>query len=206
MKYIVDAIVNLIVNNAPAKDGEMMIRVDSFEDIKIYEAISKQVSTILKDRDLSVKIKLAKNKWRHFKNNAQDSVYVQSMEQNEWIADEESITHYRNLHDSNVLILLGTEDEEDKGGLLNCFTITPNVLVDELSGNYYAVFAGSVDFGKDEIDAVNKLYKDLFDFVAVDICKLSNLFDMWGNQITTIDDFVELFYASLPTWGFICNF
>ena len=117
MKYIVDAIVNLIVNNAPAKDGEMMIRVDSFEDIKIYEAISKQVSTILKDRDLSVKIKLAKNKWRHFKNNAQDSVYVQSMEQNEWIADEESITHYRNLHDSNVLILLGTEDEEDKGGL-----------------------------------------------------------------------------------------
>lgn len=201
MKYIVDAIVNLIVNNAPAKDGEMMIRVDSFEDIKIYEAISKQVSTILKDRDLSVKIKLAKNKWRHFKNNAQDSVYVQSMEQNEWIADEESITHYRNLHDSNVLILLGTEDEEDKGGLLNCFTITPNVLVDELSGNYYAVFAGSVDFGKDEIDAVNKLYKDLFDFVAVDICKLSNLFDMWGNQITTIDDFVELFYASLPTWG-----
>ena len=201
MKYIVDAIVNLIVNNAPAKDGEMMIRVDSFEDIKIYEAISKQVSTILKDRDLSVKIKLAKNKWRHFKNNTQDSVYVQSMEQNEWIADEKSITHYRNLHDSNVLILLGTEDEEDKGGLLNCFTITPNVLVDELSGNYYAVFAGSVDFGKDEIDAVNKLYKDLFDFVAVDICKLSNLFDMWGNQITTIADFVELFYASLPTWG-----
>lgn len=201
MKYIVDAIVNLIVNNAPTKDGEMMIRVDSFEDIKIYEAISKQVSAILKDRDLSVKIKLAKNKWRHFKNNAQDSVYVQSMEQNEWIADKKSITHYRNLHDSNVLILLGTEDEEDKGGLLNCFTITPNVLVDELSGNYYAVFAGSVDFGKDEIEAVKKLYKDLFDFVAVDICKLSNLFDMWGNQITTIDDFVELFYASLPTWG-----
>ena len=56
MKYIVDAIVNLIVNNAPAKDGEMMIRVDSFEDIKIYEAISKQVSTILKDRELSVKL------------------------------------------------------------------------------------------------------------------------------------------------------
>ena len=140
MKYIVDAIVNLIVNNAPAKDGEMMIRVDSFEDIKIYEAISKQVSTILKDRDLSVKIKLAKNKWRHFKNNAQDSVYVQSMEQNEWIADEESITHYRNLHDSNVLILLGTEDEEDKGGLLNFYSITPDKLVKNLNGKYHQVF------------------------------------------------------------------
>lgn len=201
MKYIVDAIENLIMNNAPAKDGEMMIRVDSFDDIKIYEAISKQVSALLKKKDLSVKIKLAKNKWRHFKDNAQDSVYVQSMEQNEWIADEESITHYRNLHDSNVLILLGTEDEEDKGGLLNCFTITPDVLVNELSGNYFDVFAGCVDFGKNEIDVVNKLYKDLFDFVAVDICKLSNLFDAWTNQISTVDDFIELFYGTLPTWG-----
>lgn len=146
MKYIVDAIVNLIVNNAPEKDGEMMIRVDSFENIKIYEAISRQVVSAFKDKDLSVKIKLAKNKWRHFKNNVQDSVYVQSMEQNDWIADEESITHYRNLHDSNVLILLGTEDEEDKGGLLNCFTITPDVLVEELAGNYYDVFSESLDF------------------------------------------------------------
>lgn len=201
MKYIVDTIVNLIVNNSPAKDGEMMVKVDSFEDIKIYEAISKKVSTTLKEKDLSVKIKLAKNKWRHFKNNAQDSVYIQSMEQGEWIADEESITHYRNLHDSNVLILLGTEDEEDKGGLLNCYTITPNVLVENLSGDYYAVFAGSIDLGKSEIDVVNKLCKDLFDFVAIDICKVSNLFDSWANRITTIDDFVELFYASLPMWG-----
>lgn len=201
MKYIVDAIVNLIVNNAPEKDGEMMIRVDSFEDIKIYEAISRQVVSALKDKDLSVKIKLAKNKWRHFKNNAQDSVYLQSMEQNDWIADEESITHYRNLHDSNILILLGTEDEEDKGGLLNCFTITPDVLVEELDGNYYDVFSGSLDFGNDEIIAVNKLYKDLFDFVAIDICKLSNLFDKWENRISTLEDFVELFYGSLPIWG-----
>lgn len=201
MKYIVESIVNLIVNNAPAKDGEMMIRVDNFEDVKIYEAISKKVSSILDDKGLSVKIKLAKNKWRHFKANLQDSVYLQSMEQNDWIADEESITRYRNLHDSNVLILLGTEDEEDKGGFLNCFTITPNVLVEELSGNYFDVFAGSVDFGKNEIDAVNKLYKDLFEFVAVDLCKLSDLFDVWANQISTIDDFVELFYSSLPTWG-----
>ena len=201
MKYIVDTIVKLIMNNAPANDGEMMIRVDSFEDIKIYESISKQVSSLLIGKNLTVKIKLAKNKWKYFKKNAQDFVYVQSMEQNDWIADEESITHYRNLHDTNVLILLGTEDEEDKGGLLNCYTITQDVLVNELSENYYAVFANDLNFGKNEIDIVNKLYKDLFDFVAVDICKLSNLFDSWINKINIIDDFVELFYSSLPMWG-----
>lgn len=201
MKYIVDSIVNLIVANAPAKDSEMMIRVDSFEDVKIYENISRNASDLLANMGLSVKIKLAKNKWRHFKNSSEDSVYIQKMEQNDWIADEESITHYRNLHDTNVLILLGTEDEEDKGGLLNCYTITPDVLVNELAGDYYAVFAGTVDFGETEIDAVNKLYKDLFDFVAVDISKLSNLFDSWASKISTADDFIELFYSTLPLWG-----
>lgn len=201
MKYIVETIVNLIVNNAPAKDGEMMIRVDSFEDIKIYEEISRNVSKMLSDMNLSVKIKLAKNKWRHFQNNTDDSVYLQAMEQNHWIAEEESITHYRNLHDTNVLILLGTEDEEDKGGLLNCYAIAPDVLVNELTGNYFDVFAGVLDFGQTEIDAVNKLYKDLFDFIAIDICKLSNLLDDWANKISTIDDFIELFYGALPLWG-----
>lgn len=118
MKYIVDSIVQLIVANAPAKDGKMMIRIDNFEDIKIYENVSREASDLLKNMGLSVKIKLAKNKWRHFKNNTENSVYIQKMEQNDWIADEESITHYRNSHDTNVLILLGTEDEEDKGGFV----------------------------------------------------------------------------------------
>ena len=201
MKYIVNAIVNMIVNKAPDNDREMMIRIDSFEDLKIYEAISRNVTKALGDKDLSVKIKLAKNKWADFKNITDDSTCLQSMEQNNWVAEEESITHYRNLHDSNVLILLGTENEEDKGGLLNCYTITPDVLVNELEGNYYDVFENTLDFSQTEIDAVNKLYKDLFEFVAIDICKLSDILDGWLNKISTLDDFIELFYESLPLWG-----
>lgn len=201
MKYIVETIVDLIVNNAPEKNGEMMICVDNFEDIRIYEAISRNVSEKLSNRDLSVKIKLAKNKWKYFKNDVENSVYVQAMEQKKWIATEESVTHYRNVHDTNVLVLMGTENEEDKGGLLNCYTITPDILSNQLSGNYFDVFAGCVNFGENEINAVNKLYKDLFALIAIDICKLSNLFDSWVNKITTIDDFIELFYTSLPLWG-----
>lgn len=201
MKYIVETIVNLIVNNTPTKDGEMMIRVDSFEDIKIYEAIARNVSKVLTDMDLTFKIKLAKNKWKHFQKNINNSVYLQAMEQNHWIAEKESMTYYRNLHDTNVLIFFGTEEEEDKGGLLNCYTITSDVLINQLAGNYYDVFANGLDFSQTEIDAVNKLYKDLFDFVAIDIYKLSNLLEDWTNKISTIDDFVELFYSTLPLWG-----
>lgn len=201
MKYIVDTIAELILNNAPSVDGEMMIRVDGFEDIKIYETLSRKLVEF-SHIGLSVDIKLAKNKWNYFSANSDDSTYLQSMEQHGWIADEESITHYRNLHQSNVLVLLGTEDEEDKGGLLNCYTITPDRLVSMLNGKYHEVFIDSADYLSDiELRYVDKLYKDLFEFIAVDICKLSNLADLWKNQISNINDFIEKFYDSLPEWG-----
>ena len=157
MKYIVEKITNLIVSNAPDKDGEMMIRIDSFENLQIYEAISRLVNEELAQKGLSVKIKLAKNKWKHFKNITDNTVCIQSMEQHGWVADEESITFYRNSQDTNVLILLGTEDEEDKGGLVNCYTISPEVLTSGLNGNYYDVFCNTIDFSQNDIYCVNKL-------------------------------------------------
>lgn len=202
MKYIVNTIADLIVSNAPSTDGEMMIRVDGFEDIKIYENLSRIVSEKLSQIGLTVDIKLAKNKWNYFVKNSVDSTILQSMEQHGWIAEKESITHYRNLHQSNVLVLLGTENEEDKGGLLNCYTITPDSLVSMLSGNYHEIFVDLADcFSGNELGYVDKLYKDLFEFIAVDICKLSYLADKWNNQISNIKDFIKKFYESLPEWG-----
>lgn len=202
MKYIVNAITDLVVNNAPSVDGEMMIRIDGFEDIKVYENLSRKISDQLTQNGLTVDIKLAKNKWNYFVKNSVDSTTLQSMEQHGWIAEEESITHYRNLHLSNVLVLLGTEDEEDKGGLLNCYTITPDSLVAMINGNYHEVFDDLAEcFSDTELGYVDKLYKDLFEFIAVDICKLSNIADKWSNQISNINDFIEKFYESLPEWG-----
>ncbi len=201
MRYIVNTIVEMIKNNAPDQNGEMMVRIDSFEDIKIYEAIARNLTEELEKKGLSVKIKLAKNRWLYFQKSTGDTTSLQAMEQNHWIADAESITHYRNLHDKQVLILLGTEDEEDKGGLLNCYTITPDILVNDLKGKYYDVFAGRINFSQSDQNIVNKVFKDLFEFEPIDICKLSNILDQWAEQITIIKDFLELFFASLPLWG-----
>lgn len=201
MKYIVESIAGLILNNAPSADGEMMIRVDGFEDIKIYETLARKISKGLEERNLTVRIKLAKNKWKYFQNNSDESSYLQSMVQNGWVIENKSITDYRNMHDKNVLVLMGTENEEDKGGFNNFYTITPDVLVSELAEDYYGLFSRVIDFSQEDIDVVNKLYKDLFEYVAIDICKLSDLIDGWEGRISTINDFIELFYASLPEWG-----
>lgn len=200
--YIIDTIVKQILSNKPDNQGETMIRVDGFENIEIYEAIARKITEQLEKENLTVNIKLAKKKFRHFEETQNCTSCIQSMKEKNWVAEAESITHYRNLHDSNILILFGTETEEDQGGFLNFYTITPDTLVRDLNKKYSKVFGKCLEyFCEEDKEVVDKLYKDLFDYVPCDICKLSEFADKCELFIT-INDFIETFYKTLPLWGF----
>lgn len=201
MNYIVNKTTEIIKRNAPAIDGEAMIRVDGFEDIRFYENLASKIMQSFRESGLSVDIKLAKNKWNHFLKDANMTSCLQSMKQHDWIAGEESITRYRNQHSSNLLIFMGTESEEDKGGLLNCFCITADTIASDIDGRYSEVFVYLSEFSDDEKAIIDKLYRDLFSYVPVDIFKLSRIADEWENQISNIGDFIELFFANLNEWG-----
>lgn len=201
MNYIVNKTTEIIKRNAPAIDGEAMIRVDGFEDIRFYENLASKIMQSFSESGLSVDIKLAKNKWNHFLKDTNMTSYLQSMKQHDWIAGEESITRYRNQHSSNLLIFMGTESEEDKGGLLNCFCITADTIASDIDGRYSEVFIYLSEFSDDEKAIIDKLYSDLFSYVPVDIFKLSRIADEWENQISNIGDFIELFFANLNEWG-----
>lgn len=200
MKYVVNRIIELIMDNEPSKDKETMIRVDGFDSIKIYEQVASKLSEELLKEGLSLDIKLAKNKWNAFKKKSDNTTILQSMMQHNWVAEEDSMTHYRNLHDSNVVVLLGTEDEEDKGGLANFQSITPDILIKTLNGKYHLIFNDDSLTDSDN-EVIDRLYKDLFEFEAIDICKLSDIADSWNGKISNSKDFIELFFNELPTWG-----
>lgn len=201
MKYIVNKTTEIIKRNAPAIDGEAMVRVDGFEDIRFYENLALKISQAFSESELSVDIKLAKNKWEFFSKDTSMTSYLQSMKQHNWITGEESITRYRNLHTSNLLVLMGTESEEDKGGLLNCFCITANTIAADIDGQYSEVFMYLSEFSDAEKAIIDKLYGDLFAYVPVDVFKLSKIADDWEKQISNIGDFIELFFANLNEWG-----
>ena len=65
------------------------------------------------------------------------------------------------LVNANILILFGTEAEEDQGGFLNFYTITPDTLVKDLDKQYSKVFGRCLEyFCEEDKETVNKLYKD----------------------------------------------
>lgn len=201
MKYIVNKTADIIRRSSPSLEGEAMIRVDGFEDVRFYDNLAHKIVNDFSGSGLSVDIKLANNKWEFFQKHSEHTSSLQSLKQNGWIAGNESITRYRNLHTSNLLVLLGTESEEDKGGLLNCYCITADTIIAEIDGQYSEVFDYLSFFSESEKAVIDKLYKDLFAYVPADIFKLSNVADEWENQISNIGDFVELFFANLCRWG-----
>ena len=201
MKYIIDSIVNLIIYNEPSKEKETMIRIDGFDELAIYEQVATKISNIVKEKGLTIDIRLAKNKYNNFKNSEDiNTTILQSMEQHNWVATEASITYYRNLHKSDVVLLMGTEDEEDRGGLANCYSITPDTIVKTLNQQYHILFVNEF-FTNEDNEIVDNLYKDLFEYKAIDICKLSNFADSWKDKYTNRQEFIKLFFSSLPEWG-----
>mgnify|MGYP002511277799 CR=1 FL=1 len=90
----------------------------------------------------------------------------------------------------------GTEDEEDKGGLANFQSITPDILIKTLNGKYHMIFKDESLTDSDN-EVIDRLYKDLFEFEAIDICKLSDIADSWNGKISNSKDFIELFFICI---------
>ena len=207
MKYLINSITDYIVNNSLNSEEESLFAINGFEDIEIYARLCQNITSSLEGSGKTISIKLANRKWEHFKKKYAGTPFIHLMEQNNWTADGKSTTYYRNLHATDILILMGVEDEDDAvGSLKEISTITPQVVVDlipKIKGKtaYDRIFGFAQDFSEDHKNVINKLYRDLFEFVTPDIMKLSEFADKWELQVTTVNDFIELFFKELPQWG-----
>ena len=203
MQFIVNSIIEHIAEKEPAPGNETIILINGFDRLIIYAEIAKRLNSRYSDRSISINIKLAKRKWEELSKKSND-LLVQQVEQSGLVADKESVTYYRNLHNVDILILLGTENEEDTGGLINCFTITPDWLINNLEGQYDLIFENCFVSGLSDDDRryINAAYKALFEYCPVDICRLSDTADRWNNQFDSINDFSAEFGKTLPEWGF----
>lgn len=202
MQYIPTKIVEMIRDKEITDQSKSIIIINGFERLDIYANIAEAIRRYAESEHFSVTIKLAKRKWDKL-SQLSDTATSQRMEQNEWVAMSQSVTYYRNCFDTNLLVLLGTEEEEDTGGLKNCFTIRPQLIVKELGGKYDQIFASCFagDMGNEVKECVNKTFKLLFDCFTVDICKLNDIADEWENRFSTSAEFLEEFGKRLPEWG-----
>lgn len=203
MNYIISTIMNYIDKQKPEDTGKTIFRIDGFEDIRVYEALCKALKKKYENSDVILEAKLSNEKWNTFKSNITplSSSAAQSMENNNWIAREHSLTYYRNLPAPITIVLMGSEEVQDKEGLKDCYYIDASRIESDVNAKYHRIFKQpKFDWTLEEEKCIDKLYKDLFALVPMNIYKLSCMADSW-KDIDGIENFVEHFFASLDSWG-----
>lgn len=201
MKFIINHILDIIKENQiGGEHGESIYRIDGFDNPRLYWQLAMKIHQTYGETK-SISIKMAGNKW-HAMENICDTESKNIFEKNDWLALDKSVTYYRNQHSSDMLFLFGTELEDDTGGLLNCFVITPKFILNRLEGQYWKIFADCFieELADSEKDYVNTIYGALFRHRAPDICKLSDIADKWERNFDNIDEFKEEFFSSLREW------
>jgi hypothetical protein len=205
MKFIVRCLSDEILKQTPHEQGKAIIRIDGFEDLRIYE----QLCTLLKAKCDSIGVKLiAKiscDKFKDFKEKDYSGYQseIQSMQNNNWVDKDDHLTKYRNMlpeaNERLLVLLMGTEVVQDKGGLDDFFALNHNRLENIIDGRYHEVF-GHMDWSDEEAECIDRLYSYLFELVPVNLYRLSSLADEWVD-VNSIETFVERFFSSLPKWG-----
>ena len=208
MKHIISSILERIQSQEPNPSKQLRVRLSGFEDAVIYEATARALHQRY-DRKIKVVTCLSNEKWQEFqaRNEDRQNAALQSMRARGWIAENHSLTHYRNLpmQEAQLIVMMGTEAVADQGGLNDCFYLDPLRLEEELGERYHLVFpcrAGKWE--RDEAACIDRLCKDLFALVPKSLCKLSEQADNWANRWGNLDsaqEFVERFYGDLPFWG-----
>lgn len=207
MKQLAEYIFHDIDRNL--KDSEkQVVRVDGFEDLGVYLHLCQRVEKLCLEQGRTLVAKLSRKKFEQFKKKGQWSIELTLMQEKGWVDEEDHMTSYRNMLPVNgkklLVLLLGTDMVDDKGGLNDFFAITPNRIDIEI-GNTYSNLIGSElrdIFENEQInDVVNCFFTDLFSCVPKNLSQVSAVFDEWERETPTVKEAMIDLFRRLPTWG-----
>ena len=225
MKQLVSIIINQIEKQIKSNEINML-RLESFDDPRIYSAIC---DTLSKDTNIDLFLaKLTKEKYDQFKE-AKNEIWEQSLQQlnkgcNDSYSDvhipyyddksyvdfNQAITKWRNespnlpKNKTSLIMLMGTEAAPDDSGSLKdtTFIISPREIIDWLKKDYSECFSNVLKNNAIDCEesrkAIDTFYKVLFANINIDIFKLCDFVDEINNvEFKTCQDLIEYICETL---------
>ncbi|MGL5149707.1 MAG: hypothetical protein ACRC7N_03925, partial [Clostridium sp.] len=200
-KYI-DQIIHLVETQTNKADNIAIIRLEGFENPNIYKEVCKHFKA---SKNINITAKLSKEKYNEFKN-ANNPEYDSAMtflDTNKFVDYDGAMTKWRNKSTElekvsgirNLVLLMGTESVEDKGGLADFFKVTPESILKMLKSNYASWFTDIIEdavIDKDIKKGLNTFFKVLFKNININLLTLSELIEELKTiDITTADELIE---------------
>lgn len=205
-RYIVNRIIVPELTNTYS--NKYIFCLNSVENAEIYYDLCRALQRYCDEKDFIFIAKLATKKFSDFTHDSDEIQYAQKMRQAEWVDDGDQMTLYRNFMPEEakryVILLMGTERVDDKGGLSDFFTIDPQYIDAKIDAKFSELFGryGKNNIGWDDFEiAFNTFYKILFNGVEKNIVRLCDQIDEWiSRQLTEEDIWTELFNTLPKQW------
>lgn len=204
-QYIVKTIIKGIRPNVQKN----LFRVDGYEDLRIYAHVCQGVNDYCTAHGFTLIAKLAKAKYDRLSTDPQAEYEANWMKNSDYVDEENHMTSYRNTIPDNdekvVVLLLGTDEVDDKGGLNDFFVIDP-AYIDKKVGNKYSELMSrelmsTFEYPEKAAEIINHFCRELFSVVPKDLFKISSQMDKWVSIPRSEEEIIEELYESLPAWG-----
>ena len=208
MKQLADYIFRDILHSLKRNSDKQVIRVDGFEDLGLYLRLCKKVKILCTSQGRTLIAKLSHNKFAQFLATNQWPAEAVEMQQNGWVDEDDHMTSYRNMLPEAgkklVVLLLGTDMVDDKGGLNDFFAITPNKIDSEIGNRYSKLISDELHEAFDDRqidDVVDRFFGDLFSCVPKNLAQVSDILDHWLAETPTVKEAMVDLFGMLPKWN-----
>lgn len=202
MRKYIDEIENLIELQLKKIKGIAFIKLEGFESPYIYKEVCKYFKNSPK---VKLEAKMSKEKYEEFENEAKKDweTSISFLKENGYVNFDSTMTDTRNSivnieetnKNYNLILLMGTEVVEDKGGLADFYTINPQSIINKLQKNYSLWLKDDYEEifrNKDNERAFNTLFKVIFKNASIDLIKFSNLMEeIISLDLSTINEIIE---------------
>lgn len=222
MKYFINSIEDEIEKQEQKKQINL-IKLEGIESPIIYKEICKY----FKNSNLDFEAKLSREKFEEFKkeyNNNDELEILESikfLENNNFVDFDGAMTKWRNgiatdnkNATTKLVLLMGTELVQDKGGLADFYTINPQTIIKSLKKDkYYAYFKEVIENSgvniKDSNEvkkAINRIFDEIFSIFPIDLIKVSNIAEnLEGETFKIVDEIIEFIFDLIPKyWDLPC--
>lgn len=201
MRCYVNEIIHQIDIQVKNSEKLAIVKLEGFDSVKIYKDICNY---FLNSSNINCKAKLSNEKYKEFNERCNDKerVMLKYLEEKGCIDSTSTMTRWRNEsadynndEKKTLVLLMGTEVVQDKGGLLDFYKISPESILHIIKKDYSVWFKEI--FRERNIDekylkSIDTLFKVIFNNINVDLVKLSDLIDEIDSvNVNTIQEIIE---------------
>lgn len=211
MNKYVSEILKEIKSNV-GKNEISLIRLEGIDNPSIYRGICEHLNSI-RDYNLIAKLSIDKLKKFEDRNEPKWRNSISYLKDNNYIDTDGTMTKIRNssidyfdIDKKTVILLMGTEEVEDKGGLADFYCISPDIILKKIKKNYAKWFEELFEkneFKDKNLKSIHNIFKTIFKYVNIDLIKYSNLIqDLEGKSYYSEQELCEEIYYNLNYyWG-----